>query len=166
MDNLPTLRGWLRSGKRGLPLAIIAAIDLAALSAMAMVHLFLRRFDGSWPEMLCYPTTNAMFQIVVAGQLGFLFAALALGETSRSVQFRIGVPTATVAIVQAGAVGRTMWELSRWQYDVGCGVARDWSPNRIIVQTLMSHIGGAVVLLLCLVFGFLSVRSVSRGAAT
>lgn len=105
---------------------VVLATLTAASSVIALAShsWFLRRFAGQWPESFCDPVVGAAHQSMILVQFALAFGAIAIAHLRRRVLV-IGVPLTIFAIWQAALQTWFNYRMSRWQWDVGCGVSYD-----------------------------------------
>jgi len=140
---------------------LTAASSVLALTSYA---LLLRRFAGSWPESFCMSEVAAQLQAQILSQFAIGLAGVAVANLVARPR-AIGLPLSVLALTAAMLQSWNNYRMSRWQWDVGCGVGYDWSPHRAILQLFMTrYLGLLTVILFASVLAVMIIRNLRAAA--
>jgi hypothetical protein len=167
-DSFPTFVVFARFISRTAHLWLLLLVSLTSGVALGATAWFLRRFDGSWPEMFREDSARALFQATILAPLCFALAASVISlARPRGAAARLAICVFVVAAVAADlAIASVDLDLGPRQWDVGMGVAYDWSPRVALLQLFMTSYGGYTAAFVVLVSSaIITVRAIVRELA-
>lgn len=164
-DNFPTFLRFARFVSRTAHVWLLLLASVTSSAALLASAWFLRRFDGSWPEMFRENSARALFQATILAPICFALASSVISLVrQKGAIARLAICVFAVAAVAADiAIASVDIDLGPRQWDVGMGVTYNWSPSVVLLQLFMTPYGGyATAFVVFVGSAIITVRAIFR----